>query len=210
MLISRVAHPVTNLGYGRRAVIWTQGCSLRCVGCMSVDTWAFHEDHDWPPERIATWLLTLPDGVDGVTLSGGEPTEQPELPGLLAMLRTLGEARGEQWDLLVFTGRDTRDVAAEFPWLTELADALITGPFIAELAGEELLKGSSNQELVLCSELGRQRYGDPGGSRPPLECHVHDGRILLTGIPRPGELASLGASLADHGIRLRHSSWRGA
>lgn len=210
MLISRLAHPVTNLGYGRRAVIWTQGCSLRCAGCMSVDTWPFRRDRDWPPERIASWLLGLPEGVDGVTISGGEPTEQHELPGLLAMLRSLGRARGELWDLLVFTGRETEEVSRELPWLTELADAVVAGPFVAELAGELHLRGSSNQELVLCTPLGERRHGDPTVTHPPLQCHVAEGELFLTGIPRPGELASLTASLAERGVRLRHRSWRGA
>lgn len=210
MLISRLAHPVQNLGHGQRAVIWTQGCSLRCAGCMSVDTWAFRQDRDLLPEQIAAWLLDIPGRIDGVTVSGGEPTEQPELPGLLAMLRHLGHIRREEWDLLVFTGRETAEVKADHPWLTELADAVVTGPYVEELAGDHVLRGSANQELLLCSPLGRQRYREPHGARPPLDVYVSDGKLVLTGIPRPGELDALAAALARDGVRLRNTSWRGA
>ncbi|HAU1321526.1 TPA: radical SAM protein, partial [Legionella pneumophila] len=37
--ISRVHFPVTTLGPGHRIGIWFQGCSIRCPGCISTDTW---------------------------------------------------------------------------------------------------------------------------------------------------------------------------
>ena len=39
--LSRLHFPVTTLGPGRRIGIWFQGCSIRCPGCISADTWAF-------------------------------------------------------------------------------------------------------------------------------------------------------------------------
>lgn len=210
MLISRLAHPVRNLGYGQRAVIWTQGCSLRCAGCMSINTWAFRQDRNLPPEQLAAWLLEIPGPIDGVTISGGEPTEQPDLPGLLAMLRSLEADRQEQWDLLVFTGREPEEVHADHRWLIDLADAVVAGPFVADLAGDYWLKGSANQELLLCSPLGRHRYREPLVHRPPLDIGVSNGEIVLTGIPRPGELDALRTDLAAKGIRLCHASWKGA
>ncbi len=209
MLISRLAHPVRNLGFGTRATIWTQGCSLRCAGCMAVDTWPFRADRDWPAEDLAAWLLTLPQGVDGVTISGGEPTEQPELPGLLAMLRPLATARGETWDVLVFTGRDPAQVWSDWPWLFELADAVVAGPFVAAEAGDLFLMGSANQELILVSELGRERYSRPWEERPALDFAIEDGRLFLTGIPRPGELEALTHDLRQAGVWLKGRSWRG-
>ncbi|WP_461325238.1 4Fe-4S cluster-binding domain-containing protein [Bradyrhizobium diazoefficiens] len=37
--VSRIHFPVTTLGPGRRLGIWFQGCSIRCPGCISMDTW---------------------------------------------------------------------------------------------------------------------------------------------------------------------------
>ena len=189
MLISRLAHPVRNLGFGTRAGIWTQGCTLRCAGCMSRDTWGFRADRELPVEEIGAWLLALPGELDGVTVSGGEPTEQPELPGLLVMLRYLGKARGEDWDLLVFTGLEEDVAAREHPWLSELADVVVAGPFVRGLAGE--------------------RYPGPPRERPGLDFAVADGQLWLTGIPRPGELEDLHDHLSTDGIHLRQTSWKG-
>ena len=37
--LSRVHFPVTTLGPGQRLGLWFQGCSIRCAGCISADTW---------------------------------------------------------------------------------------------------------------------------------------------------------------------------
>ena len=77
-----------------------QGCSIRCRGCISADTWA----HDRGRTRVSDVL----DGhrspgsstADGFTISGGEPFDQaPALAELLAGLRPMSKA-----DILVFTG----------------------------------------------------------------------------------------------------------
>ncbi len=74
--LSRVHYPVTTLGPGRRLAVWFQGCSIRCPGCVSMDTWAPGRRRDGravlepgrPPSRNA----------DGLTVTGGEPFDQPE------------------------------------------------------------------------------------------------------------------------------------
>src|SRR3546814_9784731 len=43
--VSRLHFPVTALGPGRRIGLWLQGCSIRCPGCISVDTWAHDAGH---------------------------------------------------------------------------------------------------------------------------------------------------------------------
>lgn len=39
LALSRMHFPVTTLGPGDRIGIWFQGCSIRCTGCISKDTW---------------------------------------------------------------------------------------------------------------------------------------------------------------------------
>lgn len=99
--LSRIHFPVTTLGPGRRIGIWFQGCSIRCPGCISMDTWTHGRGTTTIAEvvdAISPWLST----ADGITVSGGEPFDQREaLFELLARLRALTAA-----DILVFTGYD--------------------------------------------------------------------------------------------------------
>ena len=74
--LSRIHFPVTTLGPGRRIGIWFQGCSIRCPGCISMDTWAPGRGIttiDEVVSAIAQWIPT----ADGITISGGEPFDQP-------------------------------------------------------------------------------------------------------------------------------------
>ena len=97
--LSRLHYPVTTLGPGRRVGIWFQGCSIRCPGCVSVDTWAAGQGGTTVSAVLAAvspWLVT----ADGVTISGGEPFDQVD--ALLALLRGLRSAGAE--DILVYSG----------------------------------------------------------------------------------------------------------
>ena len=83
--ISRAHYPVTTLGVGRRIGIWFQGCSIRCKGCVSQDTWATDPSKAIPVGALLGWCkMVAPEGPDGVTISGGEPFDQPA--GLSALL----------------------------------------------------------------------------------------------------------------------------
>ncbi|MDA8182863.1 MAG: 4Fe-4S cluster-binding domain-containing protein, partial [Actinomycetota bacterium] len=62
-------------GPGSRAVIWLQGCDLRCAGCCNPDFLEIRPARTVRVEVVLEWLLGL-EGVEGVTLSGGEPTLQ--------------------------------------------------------------------------------------------------------------------------------------
>ena len=70
-------------------MVWIQGCSIRCEGCISADTWAAGRGETTVDEvfaSISAWLLE----ADGVTVSGGEPFDQPS--GLAALLRRVRSA----------------------------------------------------------------------------------------------------------------------
>ncbi|MCA1696856.1 MAG: radical SAM protein, partial [Actinobacteria bacterium] len=48
-------HPVTTLGYGTRAGVWVQGCTIGCHGCASRDTWAVTEGTVVRPADVVCW-----------------------------------------------------------------------------------------------------------------------------------------------------------
>lgn len=219
VLISRMHYPVTVLGPGRRAGIWFQGCSIGCEGCMSRDTWRHDPRTALDVDHVLAWLDGLaPAEVDGVTISGGEPTEQPE--ALAALLDGIGawrercasprtSAGSDEQDVLVYTGRAPSWLRGPGGGVFEGADAVVAGPFTRELAGHAALRGSDDQEIVPLTDLGRRRY-TPAEGLPPrdgLQIEVANGAVWLIGIPRPGELAGVRAAAAERGVTLKGVSW---
>ena len=79
-------------GPGVRAVVFLQGCPLRCRYCHNPDTQAVTGGTEITAEELTRRLLRFRPyfaGGGGVTFSGGEPLMQPEF--LAEMLRRLQE-----------------------------------------------------------------------------------------------------------------------
>lgn len=79
-------------GPGIRAVVFFQGCRLRCKFCHNPDTWAVHGGERMTPAALADRLARFAPYFDrsggGVTFSGGDPLMQPAF-----LLETLQECR---------------------------------------------------------------------------------------------------------------------
>ncbi|MER5709806.1 4Fe-4S single cluster domain-containing protein [Streptomyces sp. NPDC042898] len=214
--IADLLGPVTALGPGRRLGLWVQGCPLACPGCMSRHTWDPRGGREISVERLAdAWRRALADGYDGLTVSGGEPLEQPAaLAELLAAAdRERRAADRTDADLLVYTGRDEDEIAAspEARAALELADAVITGRYRAGEPTRLVWRGSANQRLVPLTPLGQRRYAAHlrrEADRPELQVRVTDTEIQVIGVPQPGELASLERELASRGVTFRENTWR--
>ena len=83
-------------GPGIRAVVFLQGCALRCRYCHNPDAWAVENPaaEVYTPGRLVEKLLRFKPYFGekgGVTFSGGEPLLQPEfLAETLDLCRTAG------------------------------------------------------------------------------------------------------------------------
>ena len=189
--ISRLHFPVTTLGPGRRIGIWFQGCSIRCPGCISTDTWATSEGLTTTESVIAALRPWLPD-AEGITVSGGEPFDQPDaLRSLLQDLRDL-----TQVDVLVYSGYPINALTEWLQKNSRLIDALISEPYDAGAEQTLPLRGSDNQRLHFISELGRERFSS---FDRPLKIadrrfdvmFDQDGGVWLAGIPQAGDFHRL-------------------
>lgn len=203
--ISRIHFPVTTLGPGQRLGVWFQGCSIRCPGCISTDTWSDKAERI-PVVEVLSAISSFAHAADGVTISGGEPFEQPEplgelLHGLAAMLQAGS-------DVLIYSGLP---FAALTPWLDQwqgLVDAVISEPFDVTAPQTRPLMGSDNQQLHMLTDLGRERFTQFQRPRDrqddKLDVMVdEDGTAWMAGIPRRGDLGRLQALLAAQGTVSR-------
>ncbi len=204
MLISRAHYPVLTLGYGRRAGVWTQGCVLACEGCIARDTWDANPANDVEVDEVLQWLSSHPD-VDGVTVSGGEPLDQPdELIELLGGIRTLWP---HDVDILCFTGRSTSAVRTAYSTVTAHLDAIVTGPYVRSNPTTHPLMGSGNQELVCLTDLGRERYASAASSPRRVQASMRGNQLWTVGVPGEGDLVQLEAELQSRSLSIVNRSW---
>jgi anaerobic ribonucleoside-triphosphate reductase activating protein len=182
---------------------------------VSVDTWRPDRATECAVDDVLGWLAALDDPLlDGITISGGEPTDQPA--ALIALLSGLGEWIAEQdreIDILLYSGRELSGIHDLAPGVLELVDAVVSGPFVADLAGADALRGSSNQEVTPFTALGGLRYhaasleADYGQQRSRMAVHVDGTSIWMVGIPLPGTMTALSDRLRERGVGLVKESW---
>jgi anaerobic ribonucleoside-triphosphate reductase activating protein len=192
-------------GPGARFVVWFQGCTLGCPGCFNPTTHdaaagravAIDEliDQLTRASRGAGTPMALPAGrvakrpvgsIEGLSLSGGEPLQQPEAARAL-----LDAARGLGLSTLAFSGYAIEEIRAlpGGPAVLDRLDVLIDGRY---RAGERLatgLRGSANQRIQLLT--GRYSRADVEAT-PVAEIRIGPtGDVILTGVdplklkPRP-------------------------
>ena len=210
--LNKAHFPVTVLGPGKRIGLWLQGCSLRCRGCVSRDTWDRDDSHKISVDLLLEWCKSVSaDGPDGVTISGGEPFEQPE--ALLALLQGLVDWRNSlprPFDILCYSGLPYRILENNFTNLLGFMDAIIPEPFLEDHPAASPWRGSANQPLLVLSEFGKSRdwqITDSPGSKSMQ--FVADGeKIWFIGVPGPGDMERLRQRLLEQGIELSSCSWK--
>jgi len=135
-------------GDGTRLVIVFRGCSLNCAGCFSPELQQFDVGEEISPSYLAATVYNkFHDNklLDGLTLSGGNPTEQYEIVDFLIELRKLMPKlniwmwSGHTWEEL----NDFKYRHSPLPYI----DTIITGRFVLNKKVKNQYYGSSNQEV---------------------------------------------------------------
>ena len=167
-------------GPGERLTIWTQGCAKACKGCFNPETWAFESGELWEPTSLAARVREL--DPQGLTLTGGDPLEQPE--ALAEFLAALHEPDGSllilPLGILCFTGYTVEEIEVLEGLYGEAArrcvdmiDVLIDGRFVEAQRVDHVLAGSSNQRFHwLCRE-------NRGEARIPRQTILTDQEVEL-------------------------------
>jgi anaerobic ribonucleoside-triphosphate reductase activating protein len=166
-------------GPGRRAVLWVQGCTLRCPGCFNPQT---HDPEGGEPVSVGALFerIVALEEIEGLSVSGGEPLQQ--LGPLLKLLRRL--RRGSALSILIFTGYTWEEIR-ELPGagaLLACVDVLVAGRYDAarRVAGRSGLRSSANQSVHLLTD--RYTPGDLAAV-PAAEVILTDGgEVALSGV----------------------------
>lgn len=143
----RLYHNSVVDGPGRRSVVQTAGCSIRCIGCHVPQTHRRENGTLTPLHAIVEEIIATRDVHDGVTILGGEPFDQPTpVAELVSRLKRHG------LHITIYTGYTLEELIGRkdpiMDFILSHIDLLIDGPFLSELghgAGE--YRGSRNQRL---------------------------------------------------------------
>jgi anaerobic ribonucleoside-triphosphate reductase activating protein len=215
ILLNKAHFPVTVLGPGRRIGLWLQGCSIRCKGCVSQDTWPADPARALPVKTLVDWCKRVAkDGFDGITISGGEPFDQPQpLAALLTQLAAWRTTARLDFDILCYSGYPLKTLEKQHAKLLTRLDALIPEPYADGRPLGHLWRGSDNQTLVPLSERGRARYeasiaAPQADSEKRMQVSVEDGKLWMIGIPHRGDMAALEDLCRQRGVQLNQVSWR--
>jgi anaerobic ribonucleoside-triphosphate reductase activating protein len=164
-------------GPGWRSVVWFQGCILNCPGCFNPQT---HERS--PRQLIAVDELARQcvsqEGIEGVTISGGEPFLQPR--GLLRLLAEI--RRRSTLSVVLFSGHTLPEIEAmpDGPAILALVDALVAGRYDSTQPCADGLRSSANQRAHRLTE----RHSAAELEAPPVaEVIVSaDGSVTMSGL----------------------------
>jgi anaerobic ribonucleoside-triphosphate reductase activating protein len=164
-------------GPGLRFVLWTQGCSKGCKNCFNPETWSFEEYKSLTPLEI--FELIKNSNVSGVTITGGDPLEQPEeLLELLRLLESLNLSNG----IILFTGYTIDEINKDFLLRKSLdyIDVLIDGRFEKDKRISSSLRGSENQNIIYFSSKIKE---EELNIDQEVEVGILDSEMYVTGFP---------------------------
>ncbi|MBK7865415.1 MAG: radical SAM protein [Archangiaceae bacterium] len=134
-------------GPGRRFAVWTQGCTLRCEGCCNPHLFT---DRGGALLEVDALLARIPPQVEGLSVLGGEPFEQPEA---VAALCEGAHRRG--LSVMVFSGFTLAELHARGAPLGHV-DLLVDGRYVAAQPDtSRRWVGSTNQQVHFLTERGR-------------------------------------------------------
>jgi anaerobic ribonucleoside-triphosphate reductase activating protein len=164
-------------GPGARFVVWFQGCTLGCPGCFNPTTHDPAGGRRIALDDLVGELTRARPGIEGLSLSGGEPLQQPGAARAL-----LDAARGLGLSTLAFSGYTVDEIRGlpGGPDVLARLDVLIDGRYVARDRLATGLRGSANQRIQLLT--ARYTLADVEAT-PVAEIRIGpSGDVVLTGV----------------------------
>ena len=131
-------------GPGLRTSIYLAGCNHHCPGCHNPQSWDFKGGEE---RTIDELMEVIAYNEAPVTLSGGDPLQQPE--GTRELIHRIKQELG--FNVWCYTGYTWEEIVADAALLDVVRelDVLVEGPFVeAERDITLHFRGSRNQRLI--------------------------------------------------------------
>ena len=172
-------------GPGRRFAIWFQGCPLRCPGCCNPEFLPFKGGTTWEINSLLAEIeRTQPEGIEGITLLGGEPFAHSAGAAILAR-----ETQQLGLSVMVFSGYTIEQIQ-QLPEpagdLLRCTDILVDGPYVRESPDmQRRWIGSTNQRIHFLTD--RYRADDScWRQKNTLEIRLDATGLSVNGFPAIG------------------------
>ncbi len=189
--VVRISHYEVNtrmLGPGNRFVIWFQGCEKRCKGCINPAGQNKKKGYLIKIDELVDKIKRT-KGIQGVTISGGEPFLQfPELQKLIVNIK-----ESTDLDIMLYSGykyNDLKNILTDsvcndfFP----LVDIFIDGEYIDEQNDNQMFRGSKNQNIYFFSDRYAEYKNEIlDAKNRDVEFAINENsEVFLIGIPPKG------------------------
>ena len=163
------------LGPYERVCVWFQGCSLKCPGCLVPE----HQPKEPFMLMNAKKLFNKVNkfGLKEITLSGGEPFEQPksEFLGFLKLLKS------NDFGIWVYSGYTLDEIKKNgYRRHLEFLDTLVDGRYNEMKNNNQPLKGSENQRILFFTD--RYKNAELPGTRK-IQFNVKKEQVSMIGVP---------------------------
>jgi len=159
---------------------------------------------EYSAEELSDRVFAVAD-IEGITLSGGDPMDQP-LDELLKFVQTIKSE--SDLSVMCYTGRTMNElVAKQDPVIDNLIgqfDLLIDGLYEHSRNDGSTWRGSSNQRIwYLSSRYQHLQESIENQTRREIEIEVGaDNELTIAGIPPQGFMRNLSKNLASRGMQL--------
>lgn len=183
--ISHYTESTTVLGPGNRFVVWMQGCQKRCKNCINPAGQPVDGGTLMDLDSLLD-LIVNTKGIQGVTISGGEPFLQfPILFEMLVKIKSVTNL-----DIMLFSGYTYDEIREMLPeevcdQFFAYVDIFVDGEYVDELNQNQLYRGSENQKVYLFTSKYQsfaQEITNTVGREFEFDIKA-DSEIFMVGIP---------------------------
>ena len=164
-------------GPGIRFCIWVQGCTLGCPNCHNPATHNLDSGTEVSIKNLYDKISSLVGEIDGISISGGEPLQQPT-----AVIELLTLVKNKlNLSTILWTGYSPKELEKMhlLETLKEIVDVIVSGRYIDKLRIAKGLRGSNNKKYIINSNLYTI---DDLDNIPVTELIFSDEGIVITGI----------------------------